>query len=326
MANNSTIFNTIPNTVLLASVVFKCIVMIVGVLGNVTVIIHTIFLNRRKTATSYLIGNLALADLLVCLTLYPIWTIEFIQTLLNIDSNQELFCKLSHSTTWSFMFVSIATLLAITVDRYIFIVKPLRYPQIVTQKRVSSTVSGIWVTACWFFVFFINLKDSSVELRSFCYIPDSIFHLMDVFVAYLPLNLIFLLNFHILFVARKQRKRIFAETAMTSVDNSTEETGHRMSFALRFFVALKAAKTFIIVFVVLTFCILTPTVVGRILYEFYAERRRHFWYVVFHYEFYGINSVVNAFIYGMRCVKHRKVYLQILVQLLSNFSCHKANN
>ena len=212
MANNSTSFNTIPNTVLLASVVFKCIVMIVGVLGNVTVIIHTIFLNRRKTSTSYLIGNLALADLLVCLTLYPIWAIEFIQTLLNIDSNQELFCKISRSTTWSFVFASTATLLAITVDRYIFIVKPLRYTQMVTQKRVSSTVSGIWVTACWFFVvFFINLKGSSVELRrSFCYIPDSIFHLIDVFVVYLPLNLIFLLNFHILFVARKQRKRIFA--------------------------------------------------------------------------------------------------------------------
>ena len=113
---------------------------------------------------------------------------------------------------------------------------------------------------------------------------------------------------------------------MTSVDNSTEETGHRISFVLRFFVALKAAKTFIIVFVVLTFCILTPTVVGRILYEFYGERRQHFWCVVFHYEFYGINSVVNAFIYGMQCVKHRKAYLQILVKLLSNFSCHKANN
>ena len=41
--------------------------MIVGVLGNVTVIIYTIFLNKEKTATTYLTGNLALADLLVCL-------------------------------------------------------------------------------------------------------------------------------------------------------------------------------------------------------------------------------------------------------------------
>ena len=130
MANNTTVFNTISNNVLLASVVFKFITMIIGVSGNVTVIMYTNFLNKKKTATSYLVGSLALADLLMCITFYPIWIIEFIQIILNIDNNQNLFCKFSRSTTWAFMFASIATLLAITVDRYLYIVKPLRYPQI----------------------------------------------------------------------------------------------------------------------------------------------------------------------------------------------------
>ena len=106
MENNTTLVNTIqnkiPNNVLLCSVVFKFIAMIIGVLGNGTVIIHTIFLNKENTATSYLVGNLALADLLVCLTFYPIWITEFIQTILNIDSDQDLFCKLSRSTMWAF--------------------------------------------------------------------------------------------------------------------------------------------------------------------------------------------------------------------------------
>ena len=95
--------------------------MIMGVLGNSTVIIYTIFLSKEETATSYLVGNLALADLLVCLTFYPVWIIEFIQTILNIDSDQDLFCKLSRSAIWSLMFASVATLLAITVDRYLYI-------------------------------------------------------------------------------------------------------------------------------------------------------------------------------------------------------------
>ena len=82
--NNTTVFNTISNNVLLCSVMFKLIAMIIGVLGNVTVL-YTIFLNREKTATSYLVGNLALADLLLCITLYPIWTIDFIQIILTID-------------------------------------------------------------------------------------------------------------------------------------------------------------------------------------------------------------------------------------------------
>ena len=72
MANDTAIVNTIPNNVLFCSVLFKIIAMIIGVLGNATVIIHTIFSSKEKTATSYLVGNLALADLLVCLTYYPI--------------------------------------------------------------------------------------------------------------------------------------------------------------------------------------------------------------------------------------------------------------
>ena len=93
-----------------------------------------------------------------------------------------------------------------------------------------------------------------------------------------------------------------------------------MSFALRFFVALKLAKTFAIVVAVLTICILIPTVVGRTLYEFCTLPCRQIWFVVFHFELYGINSVVNAFIYGIRHVKYRKAYLRILFKL---FPCQK---
>ena len=68
-------------------------VYIIGVLGNVTVIIHTIFSTKEKTATSYLVGNLALADLLMCLTLYPVWIVEFIQIMLHSNNDQDLFCS-----------------------------------------------------------------------------------------------------------------------------------------------------------------------------------------------------------------------------------------
>ena len=223
MANNTTDFNTIPNNVLLASVVFKFIAMIIGVLGNLTVTIHTIFSSKEKTATSYLVGNLALADLLVCLTFYPIWIIEFIQVILNIDNDQHWFCKFSRATMWAFMFASITTLLAITADRYVYIVKPLRYPQIVTHRRVFVAVAGIWITACCIFIVFcIHCESFGVAFRSYCYILDSIGYFMEVIVAF-PLTLIYLLNFHILLVARKQRKSILAETMIARVDNSTEE-------------------------------------------------------------------------------------------------------
>ena len=177
MENNSTQFPSVPSEILLASIVFKFSAMIIGVLGNITVIIYTIFLSKEKTATSYLVGNLALADLLVCLTFYPIWIIEFILTILNIDSDQDLFCKLSRSTIWSLLFASMATLLAITVDRYLYIVKPLKYPLIVTKRRVFLAISGIWLTAsaCCLYVVNVSFRyqlglRNFVSLRTFIYI------------------------------------------------------------------------------------------------------------------------------------------------------------
>ena len=223
------------------------------------------------------------------------------------------------------MFASITTLLAITVDRYLCIVKPLRYQLIVTHRRVFLAVAGIWIAACSLFiaryVHLINVRN----FQSYCELPGlaiNICHINDAF-GFLSLILILLLNLHIFLVARRQRKRILAETTIARADNSIEESSNRMSFVRRFFVALKLAKTFAIVAAVLTVCILVPTVVGRMLQGFCSARCAQIWFAVLNYEFYALNSVVNVFIYGMRHVKYRKGCLHILLKL---FSCHKASN
>ena len=113
---------------------------------------------------------------------------------------------LSRCTTWALMFASATTLVAITVDRYLYFAKPLKYPLIVTRRRVFFAVSGIWLAACCLFIgWYVHIKNYSVQFRSLCHIPDSIAYFMDFFIAYLPLTLIFFLNFQVLSLARKQR-------------------------------------------------------------------------------------------------------------------------
>ena len=320
MPNDSTNFS-VPNEVLVPSVVFKLIAMIVGVLGNITVIIYTIFWSKGKTATSYLVGNLALADLLVCLTFYPIWVIEFIQTILHIDSEQDLFCKLSRSTILALQFASVATLLAITVDRYLFIVKPLRYPLIVTKQRVFAVVLGIWLTASLLFIILlVYYKRFDDRLRSLCIMNHILVFFTDAFTAYMPLTLILILNVRILIIAEKQRKRIIAEAVSETCNG---QPANNMTHINRFFRALRGVKTFSIVVAVLTICILTPTVVGRVVMYSCSVTCQQIWFAVFQYEFYGINSILNAFIYGMRHVKYRKAYGHILFKILR---CNKLTN
>ena len=190
MANNTAIYHTFLNSLFLASVVFKFIAMVIGVVGNVTVIIYTIFLNKKKTTSSYLVRNLALADLLVCWTFYPIWIIEFVQILLNIDNDQDLFCKFSRATIWAFMFASTATLLAITVDRYLYIVKPLRYQLIVTHRRVLLAVAGFWTAACSIFIAWYVHLISYRSFQSSCDLPGSAksIHYINEALGYLSLE------------------------------------------------------------------------------------------------------------------------------------------
>ena len=288
--------------------------MIIGVLGNIVVIIYTIFVSKEKTATSYLVGNLALADLLVCLTFYPLWISEFTQTILNIDSDQDLFCKLTRPTSWALLFASVATLFAITLDRYLYIAKPLKYPFIVTKRRVFRTIAGIWlISCCLFIVYCIHYKKMGTKLRSLCYAPEYLYNSIYICFLYIPITFVFIFHLRILFIAQKQRKRILTETLP---DRSTSHS--RLVAIRRFLHALKVVKTFLTVFVMLVLCCFVPTVVGSILANEHICNGscQEIWYLIFQYELYGINSIVNAFIYGIRHIKQRKAYGRILSKIL----------
>ena len=320
----------VSNHIILFFILFKFVAMFIGVCGNISVIILTRtakFWSKEKTETSYLVGNLALADLLMCLTLYPAWIVELSLTILDIDSDQVLFCKFNRSLTFSLLFASVASLLAITFDRYIYIVKPLKYPLIVTRRRVFAVISAIWLTACLIFaLWYVHVKTSGTGLRSVCFVLDSIFYSLVTFSTYIPLFVIIILNLLIVLVSRKQRLKISPEATSPASNNTNvdhQQRKNRMRFALRFFIGLKAAKTFSIVLAVLLLGVLTPTLISTMLQHFGNKAIIRGWLAVFHYEFYGINSVVNAFIYGLRHMKYRKGFGKIWQKVTS---CFKFNN
>ena len=219
------------------------------------------------------------------------------------------------------MFASVASLLAITVDRYIYIVKPLKYPLIVTRPRVFVAISAIWlITCCIMAVWYIHIEIDKDRLRSVCFLMVNLGYVLDTFGTYIPVCLIIILNWRILLVSRKQRKQILCQT-LPAPNNNEDPTNEktRMKFVVRFLVGLKAAKTFSIVVAVLMFCIFAPTLISEMLLQFCSPECEGYFLVIFRYEFYGLNSVVNAFIYGMRHVKYRKAFAKILFKVASRF-------
>ena len=314
----------VSSEVLVTSVVFKIIAMITGIWGNITVLIYVILLRKEKTTTSYLVAHLAFADLLLCLTFYPMFIVEFVQALLDVDSDQDLFCKLSRSSIWALLFASVASLLAITVDRCLYIVKPLKYTLIMTSRRAFLAISAIWTAASGLFItFHIYFAKDNSGYRSLCAINSHLAYFVRVFMFYIPIASTLLLNVWILSVARKQQRQILTKTQILGANGNRSESAKRISYVYGFFHAVKAAKTFFIVVVFLSFCVFVPLVIGLVLGISCSISCRQIWYVIFEYEFYGINSIVNAFIYGMRHFSYRKVCGYIFFKLFSRRSQRK---
>uniref|UniRef100_A0A0N5BTE3 G_PROTEIN_RECEP_F1_2 domain-containing protein n=1 Tax=Strongyloides papillosus TaxID=174720 RepID=A0A0N5BTE3_STREA len=121
--------------------VLSLLVLIV-VFGNFMVILAVILRRRLRSATGLLILSLAVADLLVGLVILPF---SIANEVLDYWIFGELWC-----TVWLTMDIwmctaSIYNLVAISIDRYIAIIKPLNYPMLVTKFRARCIVAAVWI-------------------------------------------------------------------------------------------------------------------------------------------------------------------------------------
>ncbi|XP_028398847.1 alpha-1A adrenergic receptor-like [Dendronephthya gigantea] len=194
--------------------VLNILFLIIGILGNMAVIIYNIYLNQDKTSSSWLVTNLAIADLLVCLSLYPRKIAEFF-LLDKDDAIKNL--KIGNSTTYVSLLLSTMFLLFITVDRYVFIAKPLRYPLIVTSGRIKVAIRCIWLVAAFLLLVFVSVY-VTVE-KSEQKLPK----LLHTFLLPTPIAIIAFLNCKILKIVREQRQRMASETGLQSEEVKLED-------------------------------------------------------------------------------------------------------
>ena len=113
---------------------------VVAILGNALVIYLIITRARLHVTTNWFVLSLALADLCVGLTYFPLLFISSFFQELRID-HTGLWFKLSHT----FLYSSSANLCALTVDRFLTITMPLRYTVFMTRKRLVIFLFSAWI-------------------------------------------------------------------------------------------------------------------------------------------------------------------------------------
>ena len=118
------------------------LIIVASVLGNLLVILAVYRFRRLRIMTNYFVVSLALADMLVALL-----AMTFNATV-STTGRWELgtvMCDIWNSSDVYFCTVSILHLCAISVDRYLAIVRPLDYPRLMTSRTVTLMLALTWV-------------------------------------------------------------------------------------------------------------------------------------------------------------------------------------
>ncbi|XP_078061302.1 prolactin-releasing peptide receptor-like, partial [Mustelus asterias] len=149
-SDNSSVLNTsstvtFAGTILLQRyksffILLYCALVAVACVGNLFLIGSIALDKKLHNATNFFIGNLSVADLLMCLTCVPL-TLSYAFELRGwlFGSFMCHFVSLMQSAT---VYVSVLSLAAIAVDRYVVVAHPIR--QRVPLGRCGLIVGGIW--------------------------------------------------------------------------------------------------------------------------------------------------------------------------------------
>ncbi|XP_055064529.2 histamine receptor H2b [Misgurnus anguillicaudatus] len=215
--------------------------------GNVLVCLAVATSRHLRKINNCFIVSLAVADLLLALLVLPF------SAMLELRNGRwplgGVLCNIYISLDVMLCTASILTLLAISVDRYLAISRPLCYPMRVTPTCVAITLTGIWV--CSLAVSFLpnNLGWNTPDFR----VHNLNWHMWDegdegricryewnnkcvllfsIGVFYLPLLVMCGVYYRIFSVAREQVCRIRAATPSCAQSASASVREHKATVTL----------------------------------------------------------------------------------------------
>ncbi|XP_023683094.1 leukotriene B4 receptor 1-like [Paramormyrops kingsleyae] len=136
-ASNSTHWTP---TVNVAPCILLALCSLVGIPGNLLVIVAILRNIRQATMTVRLMLNLAFTDLLSLLLVVP-----WIPALLGDWPYNEAFCKLFSYALYCCVYMSVLTVTAMSMQRYIQVAYPLRLRT--WKKKSTLLLGGLWLLA-----------------------------------------------------------------------------------------------------------------------------------------------------------------------------------
>lgn len=218
------------------------ILAVIIFMGNLLVILSIAINRRLQTITGSFIASLATGDLMIALLVVPMIIVSNIQgPAMSKDGGLQA-CHFTISLAISLLFNSVANLGAISLDRYIAVMVPLRYKTLMTKRKTATIIAFVWIFSTFFgFVPYtgwrtIYPRESGHGL--FCQVPlnlDSKYILTVCIIALIPSVFMVVAYYKIFQTARYHTSKI------ADVVNSVLQN-HRNSRSIDLLKETKAAK------------------------------------------------------------------------------------
>ncbi|XP_052422936.1 trace amine-associated receptor 13c-like [Carassius gibelio] len=191
--------------------IFISTISVFTVFLNLLVIISIAHFKQLHTPTNVLIFSLAVADLIVGLILTPVKGIRLIEPCWYFG---EIFCSIFLILFCVVVTASLGNLIIISVDRYIAVNDPLRYPARVNINRAVLSIVVNWVFSCMY-SFFILYESIAYPEKNDTYVGECIlfikfgYIITDIIVTLVtPCCIIISLYMKICFIAKHQAEHI----------------------------------------------------------------------------------------------------------------------
>ena len=264
-ANHKTGFETvvIPNCILNAPL------MLLSIIGNALVLVVILGTPSLRSPSVIVLCNLAVSDLLVGLVVQPVYIVE--QMVKTVPKLQEA----TRGMGFAGCGVSLWTMTAITVDRFLALHYHLQYPNLMTTSRAIYTIVTLWC---------------NITLFSFSILwSQRIYYFLTAFCITICLLVCLVCFIKIYRIVRRHQLQIHVQ--QQAVDNLTDTNNNHIRQSTR------SAKSIFIYFLVMILCY-TPLFFVHIISAINISNSIILWTFPITAAF--MNSSINPFLYCWR--------------------------
>ena len=277
-------------TVVLANCILNAPLMLLSIVGNALVLVAILRTPSVRSPSVIFLCNLAVTDLLVGLVVQPTYIAE--QLVRTVPALEEPVRAMGFAMCG----VSLSTMTAITVDRFLALHYHMQYPNLMTKSRAIYTIITIW---CIITLFSFSILWS---LR--------IYYVLAAFCITICLLVCLVCFIKIYRIVRRHQLQIHVQ--QQAVENSTDAKNHHIRQSTR------SAKNIFIYFLAMILCYSPFSIVviisGFTGVDFKVIQTFPFTVVL-------MNSSINPFLYCWRMTELRMA----VFKTVKLFSCRKTD-